>query len=93
MTSEDYMMDRYWDHEIDMIIEEMREKLYDLRETMYISTSTCTYKSDVVVDVTEEELYVTDTSYGTFCKEQGLMSEYKDMEEYREFHDVKNPNE
>ena len=32
MTSEDYMMDRYWDSEVDHIIEDFRIRLYDLKE-------------------------------------------------------------
>jgi hypothetical protein len=31
MTSEDYMSTREWDHEIEIIISDMREKLYDLK--------------------------------------------------------------
>ena len=31
MTSEDYMGTYEWDHEIEIIIQEMREKLYDLK--------------------------------------------------------------
>ena len=31
MTSEDYMGTREWDHEIEIIIQDMREKLYDLK--------------------------------------------------------------
>ena len=61
MTSEDYMMDRYWDSEVDHIIEDFRIRLYDLKEV---------YDSDEVP-----------------------MSQYKDVEDYRDFRDVKNPNE
>ena len=32
MTSEDYMNTYEWDHEIELIIQDMREKLYDLSE-------------------------------------------------------------
>jgi hypothetical protein len=32
MTSEDYMNTYEQDHEIELIIQDMREKLYDLRE-------------------------------------------------------------
>ena len=60
MTSEDYMSTPEWDHEIDMIIQDMREKLYDLKD-----------------------MYVT---------EEVPMSQYKDIEDYRDFRDVKNPN-
>ena len=60
MTSEDYMGTYEWDHEIDMIIQDMREKLYDLKN-----------------------MYVT---------EEVPMSQYKDIEDYRDFRDVKNPN-
>ena len=60
MTSEDYMSTPEWDHEIDMIIQDMREKLYDLKN-----------------------MYVT---------EEVPMSQYKDIEDYRDFRDVKNPN-
>ena len=35
MTSEDYMNSYEWDHEIEMIIQDMREKLYDLKEKNY----------------------------------------------------------
>ena len=31
MTSEDYMGTYEWDHEIEIIIQEMREKIYDLK--------------------------------------------------------------
>lgn len=31
MTSEDYMNTHEWDYEIEMIIQDMREKLYDLK--------------------------------------------------------------
>jgi hypothetical protein len=60
MTSEDYMSTPEWDHEIDMIIQDMREKLYDLKDR-----------------------YVT---------EAVPMSAYKDIEDYRDYRDVKNPN-
>ena len=36
MTSEDYMNTYEWDHEIEMIIQDMREKLYDLKEKYVI---------------------------------------------------------
>jgi len=36
MTSEDYMNDYEQDHEIELIIQDMREKLYDLREKYII---------------------------------------------------------
>ena len=32
MTSEDYMNTYEWDNEIEIIIQDMREKLYDLKE-------------------------------------------------------------
>ena len=35
MTSEDYMNSYEWDHEIEMIIQEMRDKLYDLMDKNY----------------------------------------------------------
>ena len=35
MTSEDYMGTREWDHEIEIIIQDMRDKLYDLKEKDY----------------------------------------------------------
>ena len=60
MTSEDYMGTREWDHEIDIIIQDMRERLYDLKDR-----------------------YVT---------EAVPMSVYKDIEDYRDYRDVKNPN-
>ena len=32
MTSEDYMNTHEWDNEVEIIIQDMREKLYDLKE-------------------------------------------------------------
>ncbi len=61
MTKEDYMGTHEWDHEIDIIIQDMRERLYDLKDK-----------------------YLT---------EEVLMSKYKGIEDYRDFRDVRNPNE
>lgn len=44
MTSEDYMNTYEWDHEIELIIQDMREKLYDLSEKYDI-----VYKDDSVI--------------------------------------------
>ena len=35
MTSEDYMNSYEWDREIEIIIQEMRDKLYDLNDKNY----------------------------------------------------------
>ena len=35
MTSEDYMNSYEWDREIEIIIQEMRDKLYDLKDKNY----------------------------------------------------------
>ena len=35
MTSEDYMNSYEWDREIEIIIQEMRDKLYDLKDKTY----------------------------------------------------------
>lgn len=35
MTSEDYMNCPEWDHEIELIILDFRERLYDLKDSLY----------------------------------------------------------
>lgn len=70
MTSEDYMGTYEWDHEIDIIIQDMRERLYDLKDRF----------------VTEE---VPMSEWERF---RLGATEYRDVEDYRDFRDVKNPN-
>jgi len=35
MTKEDYMNSYEWDHEIEMIIQDMRDRLHDLKDKYY----------------------------------------------------------
>jgi len=50
MTSEDYMNTPEWDHEIEIIISDMREKLYDLK-AQYITLHN---DGTIVVEGTDE---------------------------------------
>ena len=50
MTSEDYMNTYEWDHEIETIIQDMRERLYDLK-AQYVTIHD---DGTVVVEVIDE---------------------------------------
>lgn len=51
MTSEDYMGTREWDHEIELIMMDVRERLYDLKASYIIN------KDWIVIEDIEDELH------------------------------------